>query len=233
MFTWNSPQPLPSRLKELLDRSGAINLSDQDAPKADVLIFLPPDFILSCCRLTFDSILHSYQGLLDSVRNAEKENQQLVLVNGSRILSLGAGELQAWQPGSALPKNECLTHSTPLDSVLTTALIVKAPELLTLYLELDELSERGGAKLDENYIHRINVSDPEQLVDDLNRHHASRHEINHEQYLRQLLEIEKECEQQFLSKRHLALKLKHIHILIKSYEQLMSRFIALETNFLQ
>jgi hypothetical protein len=120
-----------------------------------------------------------------------------------------------------------------LYSVLTTALIGKAPELLTLYLELDELSERGGAKLDENYIHRINVSDPEQLVDDLNRHHASRHEINHEQYLRQLLEIEKECEQQFLSKRHLALKLKHIHILIKSYEQLMSRFIALETNFLQ
>lgn len=232
MITWDAAQPLPSRLRELLDRSGATAISDKQTKKADALIFLPPDLVLSCGRLTFEGLLQSYQGLLDTARNAEKESQQRVLVNGCRILALSASELQAWQPGSALPKNECLAHSTALDAVLTTALIGKVPELLTLYLELDELSERGGAEVDKNYIHRINVSNPDILVDDLNRHHGNRQEVNHEKYLRQLVEIEKECEQQFLSKRDLALKLKHIQILIKKYEQLMSRFIDLETNFL-
>ena len=71
-------------------------------------------------------------------------------------------------------------------------------ELLNNYLQLDELSERGEAVADKSYPLRLNTADVEELVDCLNRRVSSNYSAtNDEDQLRQLLEVENECEKQF------------------------------------
>ena len=57
MFTWDTTQPLPARLRELLDRAGAVRQASNEANKADVLIFLPIDLILSSGKLSLEALL--------------------------------------------------------------------------------------------------------------------------------------------------------------------------------
>ena len=234
MFTWDTTQPLPARLRELLDRAGAVRQASNEANKADVLIFLPVDLILSCGKLSFEGIIDSYQLLLDTASSENSSGQRPVLINGSRLLSMTATELQAWQPGLTLPKVKDLTQSTQLHTSFTVILLEKNPELLNLYTKLDELSERGGAEIDESYALRIDTKNPEKLIDELNNIKASQSkEQDNEKNLKQLLEIEQECEKQFLLIKDLAIKFKITHALVKEYEQAINRFIALRIQSVQ
>ena len=233
MFTWETPQPLPSRLGELLDRAGAIATSGLGEPTPDVYIFLPPDLILSSCTLSLDGIKQSYRSLMNISLRIEKMGEHSVLVNGSRLLALTAAELKAWMPGHALPGIKQLSKPSPVDAILTKALIETEPELLNLYLALDERSERGGADTDQSYHLRISSSDPELLIDDLNsRHPNSGCAPNDEQDSQQIIEIERECERQYLITRELESKLKFYRHAINRYEQLMSRHLSLKGRFI-
>ena len=113
-------------------------------------------------------------------------------------------------------------------------MIEKIPKLLSLYIKLDELSERGGAEIDESYALRIDTKNPEKLIDELNNIKASQSkEQDNEKHLKQLLEIEQECEKQFLLIKDLAIKFKTTHALVKEYEQAINRFIALRIQSVQ
>ena len=68
MFTWDTTQPIPFRLRELLDRAGAVQVTGNQTLDADVHIFLPLDLILSCGSLSLDAISRSYLMLLISLR---------------------------------------------------------------------------------------------------------------------------------------------------------------------
>ena len=232
MFTWETPQPLPSRLGELLDRAGAIPTSGLEEPAPDVYIFLPPDLILSSCKLSLEGIKHSYRSLMNVSLRIEKMGEQSVLVNGSRLLALTADELKAWIPGHALPGIKQPAKPSPVDAILTKALIEAEPELINLYLALDERSERGGADIDQSYYLRISSNDPEQLVDDINsRNQNGECVLNTEQALKQIIEIEHECERQYLTTRELETKLKFYRHAINKYEQLISRHLSLKGRF--
>ena len=231
MFTWDTTQPIPSRLSELLDRAGAVHIPSNGTLDADVHIFLPLDLILSCGQLSLGAIGHSYQKLLDTASREKSSGRQTVFLNGSRLLSLTASDVQKWQPGVPLPKVENLFQSNVLDAFLAKVLLDELPQLLSLYLELDQCSERGGSEVDESYVSRINTVDPAALVDCLNRCNESSHQEADIQYQsRQLIEIEQECEKQFLLTRDLAFKFKHAHRLVQKYEELMDRFVSLELN---
>ena len=107
------------------------------------------------------------------------------------------------------------------------------PELLRLYLELDQCSERGGSEVDESYVSRINTIDPAALVESLNRcNKISRQVANTEFQSCQFIEIEQECEKQFLLTRDLAFKFKHSHGMVQKYEKLIDRFLTLGVNLM-
>ena len=129
MFTWDTTQPLPARLRELLDRAGAVRQASNEANKADVLIFLPVDLILSCGKLSFEGIIDSYQLLLDTASSENSSGQRPVLINGSRLLSMTATELQEWQPGLTLPKVKINSINT-ITYFFHDYLARKNPELL-------------------------------------------------------------------------------------------------------
>ena len=118
--------------------------------------------------------------------------------------------------------------------LLAKVLLEEIPQLLNLYLKLDKCSERGGSPVDEFYASRINALDPESLVNHLNICNLRSHrEIASEQHSRQLKEIEKECEKQFLLANDLAFKFKHIYGLLAKYEKLVDRLLFLEVNSTQ
>ena len=231
MFTWDTTQPIPSRLSELLDRAGAVHIPSNGTLKADVHIFLPLDLILSCGQLPLGAIGHSYQQLLDIASRENGSEQRTIFLNGSRLLALTANDLHKWQPGLPLPKVENLFQSNVLDVLLAKVLLDELPHLLSLYLELDQCSERGGSEVDDSYTSRINTLDPATLVESLNRCNQSSHQVaDIECQSRQLIEMEQECEKQFLLTRDLAFKFKHAHRLVQRYEELMDRFVSLEVN---
>ena len=234
MFTWDTTQPLPSRLRELLDRAGAIQQASHGAEEPDVLIFLPLDLILSCGIASVNEIINSYKILLEAASNQVDSSKQTVLVNGSRLLGMTATELQQWKPGHALPKIDTCVQSTQLHAAISNIILREVPEILSLYLKLDEYSERGGADVDESYTSRINANDSEKLINDLNTLHARHcHKIHLEKTYKQLIEIEQECERQFLQTSELAFKFKCTHKLVKKYEDLLHRLIALNMQNLK
>ena len=113
-------------------------------------------------------------------------------------------------------------------------MIEKIPKLLSLYIKLDELSEQGGAEIDESYALRIDTKNAEKLIDELNNITDQQSiEKSKEMHLKQLLEIEQECEKQFLLIKDLALKFQITHTLVKEYEQALDRCIALSIQDVQ
>jgi len=200
MFRWASAQPLPPRLEELLERSQAVRRNWFARAPADALVFLPPHQLLACGRLPLAGLLTSYRMLLEAAESARQQGANACLLNGDRLLALSAEELASWIPGSPLPRPCPLPPAPPLEAALTTALLAAEPDLEALYLRLEALAERGGADPEEGYASRLGNCDAEAVVASWNRQLERRQAETDLELLRlQLLEVEQECERQFLS----------------------------------
>jgi hypothetical protein len=201
MFRWASAQPLPPRLAELLERAGALRADWLERSPSDVLVFLPPHLVLASGRLPLAGIQTSFRLLLEATTTG-------VLLNGDRLLNLSAAELAAWQPGDPLP-HACPVHPpAPLDAALASALLAADPGLAAAYHKLDARAERGGAPADDDYGARLHCNDAAGLVDHWNQQLERRQAEEDLELLRlQLLEVEQECERQFLRGRETAGKL--------------------------
>lgn len=208
MFRWASAQPLPSRLEDLLVRAHAVRRDWFERAPGDVLVFLPPHQVLACGRLPLEGLLTSYRMLLEAAEHAREHNSSACLLNGDRLLALSAEELAGWCSGSPLPRACAPQPPAPLEAAITVALLAAQPELETLYLLLDGQAERGGAEPEQAYASRLRHGDPAALVDSWNRQLERRQaETNLELVRLQLLEVEQECERQFLSSREAGCKL--------------------------
>lgn len=201
MFRWASPQPFPSRLEELLKRAGAVRTDWIERQSSDVLIFLPPHLLLSTGRLPHSAIVASYQ-MLEVCACEPNEPETPILINGERLLNLTADEVAGWQSHLPLPR-ECSLGSTPmLEASLTVALLAADPQLAVSYQNLDARSERGGAVADLHYGERMGCLKPDELVQSWNQQLQRGQAENDLALLRQqLLDIEQECERQFLTCR--------------------------------
>lgn len=208
MFGWVSAQPLPPRLEELLERCAAVGRGWQERHPDDALIFLPPDQVVASGRLPLDGILTSYRMLLRASEQAARDGGRAVLVNGDRLLGLSAEDLVGWRTDLPLPRACTPQTPAPLHAALAATLLRAAPELLELYLALEERSERGGADADGHYHQRLEAADPHTLVQAWNRQLERREAETDLELLRlQLQEVEQECERQFLQARELVSKL--------------------------
>jgi len=209
MFSWVSPQPMPPLLAELLERSGAVGRIWQERQPGDALLFLPPDEVLARGCLPYAGIVTSYRMLLQ----ASAEGGCAVLVNGARLLGLGAQELVGWRTDLPLPRACTPQAPDPVDAAMGAALVAAAPELLELYRTLEERSERGGAEVDRAYPQRLVAADPDTLVQGWNRQLERRQaEIDLELLRLQLLEVEQECERQFLQAHDLTNKVRWLRV---------------------
>ena len=207
MFGWASPQPIPPRLEELLERAGALRSEWFERRGSDVVVFLPPHLLLSTGRLPHAAILASYR-MLDGCSHGPDAPAPPLLLNGERLLSLSADEVASWQPCQPLPR-PCLLGSPPqLAAALTAALLGADPHLAQAYQTLDARSERGGAAADLHYRDRMGCHNPDELVESWNQH-LERSQAEHDLTLlrQQLLDLERECERQFLTCREADRKL--------------------------
>ena len=226
MFRWASAQPLPQRLEQLLERAGALRCDWVGRNANEVLVFLPPHLLLSCGRLPLAGIEASYRLLLEAAGTA-------MLLNGERLLNLDAAELASWKPGEPLPKACSLGEPAPLEAALTAALLEAEPPLEAAYLDLDARSERGGAPAEHDYQARLRCSDAPGLVAHWNQQLERRQAEQDLELLRlQLLEVEQECERQFLSGRETAGKLSWQRRLNEQAAKQLGRYGALVQQLL-
>ena len=233
MFRWASAQPLPPRLVELLERAGALRTNWFERNASDVLVFLPPHLVLASGRLPLSGIQTSFRLLLEA-------NSTGVLLNGERLLNLSAAELAAWQPGDPLPKACTLAEPAPLEAALTAALLEAEPPMAAAYQDLDARSERGGAPAEHDYRDRLRCSDAPGLVAHWNQQLERRQAEQDLELLRlQLLEVEQECERQFLSGRETAGKLSWQRRLneqaakrLGRYGELVQQLLSLQARLL-
>jgi len=240
MFGWASPQPLPPRLEELLARSGAVGREWLERQAGDALIFLPPDQVLASGRLPHAGILTSYRMLLEASDAATRDGGRMVLVNGGRLLALSADELAGWRSDLPLPRACPPGNPEPLEGALTAALLAASPDLLELYQALEERSERGGADVDWKYQQLLGDANPNTLVEAWNLQlERSQAETDLELLRLQLLEVEQECERQFLLARELSGKLswyRRQHQLVLEqlgrYGELLRRGLRLQARSL-
>ena len=241
MFSWASPQPLPPRLWELLERAQAIGRDWSDRHSADALIFLPPDQVLSCGQLPHSDTLRSYGTLLESSEPSCFRERAFVLLNGARLLGLSSDELAGWRPGLPLPRACAPQAPAPLEAALTSALLAGCPELLGRYFQLDQRSERGSADVDESYTQRLHAAaDADKLVDAWNQHLERRSgDLDVARLHLQFLEVEQECEKQFLEARQFLGKLswyrrnhRHALNLVSQYSQMLRRVLLLKVRVL-
>lgn len=240
MFGWVSTQPLPPRLEELLARAGAVSREWLDRQPGDALIFLPPHQVLASGRLPHAGILTSYRMLLDASQATTQEHGRALLVNGDRLLALSAQELLGWRVDLPLPRACPPQTPPPLEAALAGALLNAAPDLLELYQALDEGSERGGAEADLGYQQRLVAADPDLLVQAWNRSlERCQAETDLELLRLQLLEVEQECERQFLLARELDGKLswcrRQRHYAVEQlgqYGELVRRLLRLQARAL-
>jgi hypothetical protein len=198
---------MPPRLKELLERAEAVQTDWVEHRSSDVLLFLPPHLLLSTGRLPHTAILASYQMLVDCTREPNGADRP-VLINGERLLNLSADDVASWQAHTPLPR-PCPLGSLPeLDAALTSALLAADPQLALTYQELDARSERGGAAADLPYGERLGCRSPDELVQSWNDQlERSQAEIDLALLRQQLLDMEQECERQFLTCREAERKL--------------------------
>lgn len=238
MFRWASAQPLPPRLEELLERAQAVRCHWCERDGQEVLVFLPPHMLLATGRLPLAGVLSSYRMLKQAADTARQQGQGVCLLNGERLLGLSADDLASWRAGSALPRACPLPPPPALEAAISKALLQVKPELDSLYRHLDEQSERGGAEADHVYISRLSITDAASLVDCWNRQlERSQAEIDLELVRLQLLEVEQECERQFLSSREAGRKLSWQRRLLdqavaqlQHYGRLLQRLQALQSR---
>lgn len=195
MFRWASAQPLPPQLTELMERAGALRADWFERSPSDVLLFLPPHLVLSTGRLPL-------AGIQASFRMLQEADSTGVLLNGERLLNLSAADLAVWQPGEPLPRACPLSEPAPLEAALASALLAADPGLEAAYHVLDARAERGGAPADGDYGARLHCNDAPGLVAHWNKQLERRLAEEDLELVRlQLLEVEQECERQFLACR--------------------------------
>ena len=203
MFRWASPQPMTRRLEELLERAGALRTAWSEHRCSDVIIFLAPHLILSTGRLP-----HASYRMLDRCTDEPVQPEMPLLINGERLLSLSADDLASWKRLEPLPELGPLQPPSLMESALTSALLAADPQLGLTYEHLDAHSERGGDAADCPYSARLACHNPEELVECWNRQlERSQAENDLALLKQQLLELERECERQFLSCREADIKL--------------------------
>lgn len=162
MLTWTSLQPLPERLLELLDRAGAQAQRFGSHDNNTVIIFLPPHLVLGSkeiCFSTFRSGFEELHALSQSKANAD------IFVNGERLLGYGAEELKSWQRGLKLPRESTLQPVEHWRASMTLAILESNKDIGKFYEDIEEHSEKGGSESDVNYLCRIRVNKPEQLIE--------------------------------------------------------------------
>lgn len=231
MFRWASAQPLPQRLAELMDRCGALRSDWFERNPSDVLVFLPPHLLLSGGKLPFPGIQTSFRLLQEAGGTG-------VLLNGERLLNLSAAELAAWQPGNPLPRPCSLHPVPPVEAALTSALLAVDPNLTAAYHDLDARAERGGAPADGDYAARLECRDASELVHHWNQQLERRQaEVDLELMRLQLLEVEQECERQFLacqeadrSLRKQRRLIQEARKLLKGYRDLILQLLGMQSQ---
>ncbi len=192
---------MPPRLNELLERAEAVQTDWDGHRSCDVLLFLPPHLLLSSGRLPHTAILASYQ-MLDGCTRESYGADRPVLINGERLLNLSADDVAGWQTDAPLPRPCPLGSPPALDAALASALLAADPQLALTYQELDASSERGGAEADLHYSERVDCRNPGELVQSWNQQvKRSQADIDLALLRQQLLDMEQECERQFLSSR--------------------------------
>lgn len=239
MFGWASPHPLPLRLEELLERAGAQRTDWFERRSNDVLLFLPPHLLLSTGRLPHEAILASYR-MLGSTGGEPDTTEPPLLINGERLLCLSAEELANWQPHHPLPRPCTLDYPQGLAAALTVALLAADPQLVEAYQALDARSERGGAAAELHYGERMGCHNPDELVRQWNQQmERSRAELDLHLLKQQLLDLEAECERQFLSCREAERKLSwHRQISqnnvlqLRRYGDLLQRLLLIQGRLL-
>ncbi len=240
MFRWSSAQPLPLRLEELLERAGATRAEWSSRAAEDVLLFLPPHQLLACGRLPYGGLISSYQMIEACLDDHPPAAGRPTLVNGERLLNLTAAELGSWRGDAPLPRACPLPTPPPLEAAVAAALLRAEPTLEASYQRLDGQSERGGAPADLQYASRLQSSDGSALVQNWNqqleRHRA---ELDLELVQQQLLDLEQECERQFLACRAVNSKLSWLRMVNQQSQQqlrratdLLKRLLALQSRLI-
>jgi hypothetical protein len=239
MFGWASPHPLPLRLEELLERAGAQRTDWFERRSNDVLLFLPPHLLLSTGRLPHEAILASYR-MLGSTGGEPDTTEPPLLINGERLLCLSAEELANWQPHHPLPRPCTLDYPQGLAAALSVALLAAEPQLVEAYQALDARSERGGAAAELYYGERIGCHNPDELVRQWNHQmERSQAELDLRLLQQQLLDLETECERQFLSCREAERKLswhrkisQNNVLQLRRYGDLLQRLLLIQGRLL-
>jgi hypothetical protein len=204
MFRWAAAQSLPSRLGELLDRAEAASCPWGSRTPDVVVLFLPPHLLTEA-----DSMPHEVlRSVYELTCQACDDPIPPPLINGERLLSFTAEELQDWSPDRPLPRPATLQSVPVFSGVFTRALIDADPKLEEQYQWLDHHSLRGGAEPEPDYYGRLACTDPASLVEAWNQINEERNADTHLSETRQqLTALEDEFEQYMLDSRETARKL--------------------------
>ena len=162
MLTWTALQPLPERLLELLDRAGAQAQRFGSRDNNTVIIFLPPHLVLGSKEICFRSFRSGFEEL--HALSQSKDNAD-IFVNGERLLGYGAEELKSWQGSIKLPRKSILQPVDHWRASMTLAILESNKDIENFYEEIEKHSEKGGSESDVNYLCRIRVNKPEQLIE--------------------------------------------------------------------
>jgi hypothetical protein len=205
MFRWAAAQPLPPRLRELLDRADAASCPWDERTADVVIVFMPPHLLVEAGWLPHTALLASYTLTRGSY---SETTTPATLINGERLLAYSAEELRDWSSDQPLPRAGDLQPVSVLHGAFTRALLDADPSLQEQYQWLDGHSLRGGAEPDLEYRARLACSDPESLVEAWHQIHGQRSADMHLEAARQqLISLEDEFEQYVLASRETANKL--------------------------
>lgn len=230
MFRWAAPQPLPSRLQELLDRADATFCPWVERTTDVVAVFLPPHLLVEDGSSSHASLKASYTILRESCDNA---SSRPFLINGDRLLTYSADELRTWSPDRPLPRAASLHPVPAFEGALTKALIEADPSLFEQYQWLDFHSLRGGSDPDVEYQARLTCNDPQSLLFTWNQIKGQRSLNMHLEATRdQLTALEDEFEQYVLDSRETASKLSwNRHWRLQALQQLQRQHTLLQRLF--
>lgn len=205
MFRWAAAQPLPTRLRELLERADAASCPWDERTADVVVLFVPPHLLVEAGWLPHAALQASYTLTRRSFGETPPPPS---LINGERLLTYSAEELREWQTDQPLPRPGELQPVPPLQGVFARALLDADPSLAKEYQWLDGQSLRGGAEPDRAYSARITCSDAESLLEAWYTFHGQRNaDLRLEASRQQLIALEDEFEHYVLASRETANKL--------------------------
>ncbi|MEO1001877.1 MAG: hypothetical protein AAFX65_02050 [Cyanobacteria bacterium J06638_7] len=155
MFRWASPQPISTTQTALLEQAGGFRRPWGEAWEQpdglDLVLFQPPHALLASGDMAA-GVLGSAYDQLTAV------SERLRLVNGERLMALGAAEIAHWLMGHPPARPLELPAVEPLLAATTLTLLQAIPGLEPAYQRLDGSSQRGGAAADLAYARRLQPS---------------------------------------------------------------------------